>query len=219
MKIVSVNVGQPREIRWRGTTVRTSIFKAPVSGAVRVERLNVGGDRQSDLTVHGGVDKAVYAYPAEHYEFWREELPGVDLPWGAFGENFTIEGLLEDVVQIGDKLRAGTAEFVVTQPRMPCFKLGIRFGRQDMVKRFLRSGRTGFYLAVAHEGEVAAGDVVTALSRADRAISVADIVRLYSAKAADQDLLRRVAELPALAESWREHFRKRLAKPDAGSDE
>jgi len=215
MRIVSINVGLPREIQWGGKTVWTSIFKVPVTGPVRVERLNVVGDRQSDLTVHGGIDKAVYAYPAEHYEFWREQLPGVDLPWGVFGENFTTEGLLEDTVQIGDKLQAGSAEFVVTQPRMPCFKLGVRFDRPDMVKRFLHSGRTGFYLAVAREGEVAASDVVTLVARNDHAITVADIVGLYTADATNQDLLRRVAELPALPEGWREYFRKRLWEPDA----
>ena len=215
MRIVSINVGLPREIQWGGKTVWTSIFKVPVTGPVRVERLNVDGDQQSDLTVHGGVDKAVYAYPAEHYEFWREQLPGVDLPWGVFGENFTTEGLLEDTVQIGDKLQAGSAEFVVTQPRMPCFKLGVRFDRPDMVKRFLHSGRTGFYLAVAREGEVAASDVVTLVARNDHAITVADIVGLYTADATNQDLLRRVAELPALPEGWREYFRKRLWEPDA----
>ena len=215
MKIVSVNVGLPREIQWRGKTVRTSIFKVPVTGPVRVERLNVDGDQQSDLTVHGGVDKAVYVYPAEHYKFWREQLPGVDLPWGVFGENFTTEGLLEDTVRIGDKLEAGSAEFVVTQPRMPCFKLEVRFDRPDMVKRFLHSGRTGFYLAVAKEGEVAASNVVTLVARNDPAITVADIVGLYTADATNQDLLRRVAELPALPEGWREYFRKRLWEPDA----
>ena len=215
MRIVSINVGLPREIQWGGKTVWTSIFKVPVTGPVRVERLNVDGDQQSDLTVHGGVDKAVYVYPAEHYKFWREQLPGVDLPWGVFGENFTTEGLLEDTVQIGDKLQAGSAEFVVTQPRMPCFKLGVRFDRPDMVKRFLHSGRTGFYLAVAREGEVAASDVVTLVARNDHAITVADIVGLYTADATNQDLLRRVAELPALPEGWREYFRKRLWEPDA----
>ena len=214
MKIVSVNVGVPREIQWRGKTVRTSIFKTPVPGPVRVERLNVDGDQQSDLGVHGGIDKAVYAYPAEHYAFWREELPGVDLLWGVFGENFTTEGLPEDLVQIGDKFAAGSAEFVVTQPRMPCFKLGARFDRPDMVKRFLRSGRTGFYLAVAREGKVAAGDAVTLLGRDEHAITVKDIAGLYTAKAASRDLLRRAAELPALAEGWRDHFRKRLNEPD-----
>jgi MOSC domain-containing protein YiiM len=214
VKIVSVNVGVPREIKWRGETVRTSIFKTPVSGPVRVARLNIDGDEQSDLTVHGGIDKAVYVYPAEHYAFWHKELPGVDLPWGVFGENFTTEDLLEDVVQIGDKFGAGSAEFVVTQPRMPCFKLGARFGRADMVKRFLRSGRTGFYLAVTREGEVTAGDTVSSLGRGEHAITVADIVGLYTAKAPSQDLLRRAAGLGALSEGWREHFRKQLKGAD-----
>ena len=215
MKIVSINAGLPREVDWRGKSVRTSIFKQPVAGRVRVERLNVEGDRQADLTVHGGADKAVYAYPAEHYAFWRDELPGMDLPWGAFGENFTTEGLIEDGVRIGDRLRVGSAELVVTQPRMPCFKLGIRFGRPDMVKRFLRSGRTGFYLAVAREGEIAAGDAVTWVARHDLAITVAEIVGLYTADAANQDLLRRASELSALPEGWRDYFRKRLWEPDA----
>ena len=145
MKLLSVNVGLPREIEWKGKIVRTSIFKAPVPGRIRVAKLNVEGDQQSDLTVHGGIDKAVYAYPSEHYAFWRHELPGVELPSGVFGENFTTEGLLEETLHIGDRLRIGSSEFVVTQPRMPCFKLGIRFNRPDMVKRFLQSGRTGFY--------------------------------------------------------------------------
>ena len=215
MKVVSINVGLPREVESHGKVVRTSIFKEPVAGRVRVERLNVEGDRQSDLTVHGGADKAVYVYPAEHYEFWRKELPGVDLPWGAFGENFTTEGLSEDRVHIGDQLSVGSAEFVVTQPRMPCFKLGIRFGRPDMVKRFLQSGRSGFYLAVAREGEVAAGDGVTLTSRHDLAITVADIVGLYGADARNQDLLRKASELSALPEDWRDYFRRRLWEPDA----
>lgn len=193
----------------------TSIFKAPVSGRVQVKRLNVEGDQQSDLSVHGGSDKAVYAYPAEHYPFWREELPGVALAWGAFGENFTTEGLLEGTIHIGDRLRIGSAELLVTQPRMPCFKLGIRFDRQDMVKRFLQSGRTGFYLSVAQEGEVAGGDPVTLVARDEHAISVADIVGLYTADGASQDLLRRVSELPALPEGWRDYFRKQLREPDA----
>src|SRR5437016_3424662 len=186
MKVVSINVGLPREVEWRGKTVRTSIFKEPVAGRVRVERLNVEGDRQSDLTVHGGADKAVYAYPAEHYAFWREDLPGMDLPWGAFGENFTTEGLIEDSVRIGDQLRVGSAEFVVTQPRMPCFKLGIRFGRPEMVKLVLRSGRTGFYFAVLTEGEVGAGDSMELLERDEHNIPVADIVNLYRGDASNQ---------------------------------
>jgi MOSC domain-containing protein YiiM len=214
-KIVSVNVGLPREIQWQGKTVRTSIFKAPVAGRVMVRRLNVDGDGQSDLNVHGGFEKAVYAYPAEHYGFWRKRLPGVDLPWGSFGENFTIKGLMEDAVHIGDTLWAGSAEFVVTQPRMPCFKLGVRFDRPDMMKRFLHSGRTGFYLAVAREGEVAAGDVVTVADRDEQALTVADIVALYTTDEANQDALRRASELAALPEGWRDYFRKRLWEPDA----
>jgi MOSC domain-containing protein YiiM len=215
MRIVSINVGLPREVQWHGKTVLTSIFKAPAAGPVRVKRLNVEGDQQSDLEVHGGTDKAVYVYPAEHYAFWRAELPGMDLPWGAFGENFTTEGLIEDSVHIGDQLRVGSAEFVVTQPRMPCFKLGIRFGRPDMVKRFLRSGRTGFYLAVAREGEVTAGDAVMSITEYEPAISVAQIVGLYAADAANQELLRKASDLSALPEGWREYFRKRLWEPDA----
>ena len=214
MKLLSVNVGLPREIEWNGRIVRTSIFKEPVSGRVRVTRLNVDGDQQSDLTVHGGPDKAVYAYPSEHYRFWRSELPDMDLAWGIFGENFTTDGLGEDTLHIGDRLRIGSAEFVVTQPRMPCFKLGIRFNHSDMVKRFLRSGRTGFYLAVAIEGEIAAGDSIELLERDEHNITVADIVNLYREDATNQDMLRRASKLPSLPNSWREYFRKRLWNPD-----
>src|SRR5216683_8322272 len=174
MKLVSINVGLPREVRWHGKTVLTSIFKAPVEGSVKVRRLNLEGDRQSDLNVHGGADKAVYVYPAEHYAFWRAELPGVDLPWGAFGENLTTQGLMEDGVHIGDRFRIGSAELVVTQPRMPCFKLGIRFGQADMVKRFSNSRRTGFYVAVVQEGEVEAGNTIELLGRNAHQVTVAD---------------------------------------------
>ena len=213
MKLLSVNVGLPREIEWNGKIVRTSIFKKPVSGRVRVAQLNLEGDQQSDLRVHGGIDKAVYAYPSEYYAFWREQLPDMELPWGVFGENFTTEGLLEDT-RIGDRFQIGSAEFVVTQPRMPCFKLGIRFNRPDMVKRFLESGRTGFYFAVAEEGEVAAGDSIELLERDEHNVTVADVVSLYRRDATNQDMLRRVSELPSLPESWRDYFRKRLWNPD-----
>jgi MOSC domain-containing protein YiiM len=210
MKLLSVNVGLPREIDWKGKIVRTSIFKDPIEGRAHVSRLNVEGDKQSDLTVHGGPDKAVYAYPSEHFAFWRKELPGMDLPWGVFGENFTTTGLFEETVHIGDRFRVGSAEFMVTQPRMPCFKLGIRFNRSDMVKRFLQSGRTGFYFAVLREGEVATGDSIEALERDEHNIQVADLVNLYRGDIANQDLLRRVSELPSLPNSWKEYFRKRL---------
>ena len=216
MKLLSVNVGLPRQVEWNGRTIRTSIFKAPVSGRVHVRKLNLDGDQQSDLTVHGGVDKAIYVYPSEHYGFWREELPNADLSWGAFGENFTTQGPLDDkTVRIGDRFRIGSTEFVLTQPRMPCFKLGIRFGRADMVKRFMHSGRNGFYFAVVKEGEVAAGDAIELVARDENDVTVAEIVELYTADAVKQDLLQRVSELGALPESWRAYFRKRLWKPDA----
>ena len=158
MKLLSICVGLPREVEWRGRTVLTSIFKAPVAGQVHVGKLNLEGDQQTDLSVHGGVDKAVYVYPSEHYSFWRAELPGMDLPWGAFGENFTTEGLLEAELNVGDRFRIGEAELMVTEPRMPCYKLGIKFGRTDIIRRFLQSHRTGFYFAVPKEGVVTAGD-------------------------------------------------------------
>jgi MOSC domain-containing protein YiiM len=216
MKLLSVNVGLPREVEWNGRMIRTSIFKAPVLGQVRVRKLNLDGDEQSDLTVHGGIDKAVYVYPSEHYAFWRNEFPNADLDWGTFGENFTAEGTLDDkAVHIGDRFRIGSAEFVVTQPRMPCFKLGIRFGRADIIKRFLHSGRNGFYFAVAEEGEVAAGDSIESIARDENGVTISDIVELYTGDISKQDLLQRVSELSALPENWRAYFRKRLWKPDA----
>lgn len=177
MKLVAVSVGGPREIPWEGRVVRTSIFKTPVPGRVRVGRLNVEGDQQSDPSVHGGPEKAVYAYPSEHYAAWRAELPDADLGWGAFGENLTTEGLLEDEVRVGDRYRIGTAEMIVTRPRMPCFKLGLRFGRRDMVQRFQRSGWSGFYLAVAREGEIGAGDLIERIAREERGMTVAEVFR------------------------------------------
>jgi MOSC domain-containing protein YiiM len=215
MKIVSTNVGRPREIEWRGRVVRTSIFKAPVFGPVRVRKLNLDGDEQSDLSVHGGLEKAVYVYPAEHYDFWRDELPEADLSWGAFGENFTTEGLFENSTHIGDRLRVGEAEFRVTQPRMPCYKLGIRFGRPDILKRFLRSGRTGFYLAVLSEGEVAAGDSIEVVERDEHEVRVSDVTGLYTEEGMSAELLQKVSDLPALPAGWRDYFRRRIHDPKA----
>jgi len=210
MKVISVNVGLPRPVTWHGKTVETGIWKSPVAGRVAVVGHNLAGDRQADLSVHGGADKAVYVYPAEHYPWWRGQLPGVELPWGAFGENLTIEGLREDRVHIGDHFRIGTAEFMVTQPRMPCFKLGIKFDLPQIVKEFLKSERSGCYLAVVREGEVGAGDVIERVHQDEHGMSVTDIVRLYVAESPDPMLVRRASELPALPESWREHFRERL---------
>src|SRR2546430_7097006 len=180
MKILSVNVGLPREVTWQGKLVTTGIFKEGVQGRVMMRRLNLDGDQHADLTVHGGVNKAVYLYPSEHYDYWRAELPGMDLPWGMFGENFTTEGLLEETVYIGDRFRIGETEVMVTEPRMPCYKLGIKFGRADIIKRFLASRRTGFYFAVAREGRVSVGDAIEFIGRDQREISVADITRLYA---------------------------------------
>ena len=180
MKLVSVNVGNTREVALKGRTITTGIFKEPVQGRVMLRKLNIDGDKQADLSVHGGADKAVYVYPKEHYEYWRQKLPNMKLPWGMFGENFTTEGLMEDAVKIGDRFRIGTAELKVTQPRLPCYKLGIKFGRADMVKRFLASGRTGFYLAVLREGMVGAGDTIELIGRNANNATVAEIVKLYA---------------------------------------
>ena len=211
MKLISVSVGLPREIAWRGRSVLTSIFKSPVSGTIRVETLNLDGDRQSDLSVHGGPEKAIYVYPAEHYPFWREELGRTDLSEGSFGENLTTLGLLESEVFIGDQLRIGSAEFRVTQPRIPCFKLGIRFGRPDIIKRFLNSRRSGFYLAVTKEGELAAGNAIERIGREEHHISIAEINDLYIDHHADSERLRQASELSSLPLSWREYFRDRLS--------
>jgi MOSC domain-containing protein YiiM len=213
MKLISVNVGLPREVLYKGRTVTTGIFKEPVTGRIRLRMLNLDGDRQADLSVHGGPSKAVYAYPSEHYEYWRAELPGMDLPWGMFGENFTTEGLREENVHIGDRLRIGSAELIVTEPRLPCYKLGVKFGREDIIKRFLRSGRTGFYFGVLREGEVGAGDRIEWISRDPHEVAVPDITRLYLNKKysrADVETINRAVRIEALPESWRSYFLKKL---------
>ena len=212
MRILSVNVGLPREVTWQGKLVTTGIFKEPVKAPVMLRTLNLDGDQQADLTVHGGVDKAVYVYPSEHYGYWRAELPGVDLSWGVFGENFTIEGLLEEAVYIGDRFRIGDAQVVVTEPRMPCYKLGIKFGRADIIKRFLTSRRTGFYFAVAREGMVSAGDAIEFIGRDQQEISVADITRLYAFEKNDLKGRRRAIGVEALPESWKGYFQHQLEK-------
>ena len=197
---------------WQGKVVTTGIFKEPVNGPVMLRRLNLDGDGQADLTVHGGASKAVYAYPSEHYAFWRAELPGMDLPWGVFGENFTTEGLLETAVYIGDRFRIGETEVMVTEPRMPCYKLGIKFGRADIIKRFLASRRTGFYFAVVREGMVTAGNALELIGQEQQEISVADITRLYAFEKGDVKSLRRAIEVEALPESWKGYFRHQLEK-------
>jgi MOSC domain-containing protein YiiM len=214
MKLISVNVARPRLVSYNGNPVSTGIFKEPVSGRVILRTLNLDGDRQADLSVHGGPTKAVYVYPSEHYESWKQELPQMALPWGMFGENFTTEGLFETEVNIGDKFQVGSTLLMVTEPRMPCYKLGIKFGRSDIIRRFLVSERTGFYLSVLQEGDVGAGDQIEIVERGKEAVRVSDITRLFSRDKHNAALLRRAIETEALPESWKEHFRQQLKKND-----
>ena len=211
MQVISVNVGQPSKVLWKSQIIETGIYKEAVEGRVAVRRLNINADRQADPEVHGGLDKAIYAYPAEHYPFWREQFPEMELPWGMFGENLTLTGLLEDTVHLCH-FQVGSAKLVVTQPRLPCFKLGIKFGRDDILKRFLMSGMTGFYFAVLEEGEVAAGDTISLLHQDEHLVQVADIVRLYREDKYNLDLIRRVVAVEALPEEWREYFQERIEK-------
>ena len=210
-QLVSVNVGLPRSVAWKGRTVHTGIFKEPVTGPVVARRLNLDGDRQADLTVHGGEDKAVYVYPAEHYIPWERELAPIPLPWGSFGENLTTQGLTEDDVWIGERWQVGEAVFVVRQPRQPCYKLGVRFGRDDVLRRFVQSRRTGWYLAVEREGVIAAGDAIVRLHRPGTSLSIADVSELLFAKEPNVEHLRIAAALPGLAEGLRTYFQQQLA--------
>ncbi len=209
MRVISVNVGTPREVTWQGEAVLTGIFKEPVSGAINLRTLNFDGDAQADPSVHGGRDKAVYAYPWEHYRDW-ESAVGRPLHPGEFGENLTTEGLLECQVCIGDEYRVGTAKLVVTQPRLPCYKLGIRFGDPHMVKAFLSSQRPGIYFAVLAEGRVGAGDPIELVHRDERHVSVTDMLALILDKHPAAADLQNILGIPGLAAVWREEFRSRL---------
>ena len=215
MNVVSLNVGLPRHVEWHGRPVTTGIYKEPITGRIPLRTLNLDGDGQADLTVHGGEYKAVYCYPIEHYAYWKRELPGRDLPIAIFGENFTTEGLFENSVHLGDRFSVGSAQVIVTQPRLPCYKLGIRFAADDMVQRFLASASTGFYLAVTKEGQVAAGDEIKPLSKDPNVVPVSEITRLYIAKrftAGDVASLRRAIQVDVLPDSWKDYFRERARK-------
>src|SRR5271157_1969106 len=243
MNVISVNVGRPQEHEWQGQRVKTAIFKSPAEGPVAVGKLNLEGDEQGDPTVHGGVDKATYAYPYEHYTYWQSQLIGVgvsslvhatyaypyehytywqsqlpdySLTLGNFGENLTIAGLSEETIHIGDQLQIGTALFTVTQPRTPCYKLGVRFNRKDMTRRFYESRRFGFYLRVLREGTLQAGAAVNVAHRDPNAVSVADVVRLFTGDSRDPDLLRRAMKLSTLPESWRDELQDRLRRRRQG---
>jgi MOSC domain-containing protein YiiM len=212
MNVLSVNVSLPRDVVWRGKPISTGIYKEPVAGRVPLHQLNLDGDRQADLRVHGGPEKAVYVYPSEFYELWSRERPELDFGPGMFGENLTTEGLLDVDVNVGDRFRVGTAELVVTQPRLPCFKLGIKMGRDEFVTEFLERGLHGFYLAVAREGEVAAGDPIVELSRDPNGFRVTEITRLFVHDRSDVEGLRRAVKLDVVPESWRGYFHTRLSR-------
>jgi MOSC domain-containing protein YiiM len=206
--LISVQVGVPRIVTQDGQDVSTGIFKYPVQMRVQMRTFNLDGDRQADLTVHGGRDKAVYGYPSEHYPFWKKELPGVELPWGSFGENLTTSGLLEGTVYIGDRFTIGTAEVVVTQPRLPCFKLNLKFQRDDLIKRFLAGGRTGFYFRVLREGEVGAGDEIVRVHQDENLVSISDALNAYLGAPNAAELRERALRVKFLSDSWREEFKK-----------
>jgi MOSC domain-containing protein YiiM len=221
-KLISLNVARPRLVLYNGETINTGIFKQAVDGPIALRELNLDGDRQADLSVHGGPFKAVYAYPSEHYPFWRSELRGIelpwdDLPWGTFGENFTTEGLSESSLHIGDRLQIGSAIVMVRQTRTPCYKLAAKFQRDDMLERFLWSGRSGFYFSVEKEGTVAPGDSFDFLRRTESALTIEEMNRLIAKDRYNRPLLEKAIATPALPEEWREHFSERLGRLAAQS--
>jgi MOSC domain-containing protein YiiM len=217
VKLISLNVARPQLIIYKGETISTGIFKRPVSGAVMLRTLNLDGDRQADLSVHGGPFKAVYGYPSEHYEYWQHELPGENLPWGAFGENFTTEGLGEDNLHVGDRFRIGAVVLMVRQLRMPCYKLAAKFKRDDMIDRFLHSSRSGFYFSVEQEGEVHERDSIELISQNPNGITIAEMNRVIVHDRYNLDLLQKAISTPELPESWREYFLSRLNGPSVSA--
>ena len=210
MKLVSLNVGRPRLVTWKGETFKTGIFKIPGGGRIMLRETNLDGDRQADLSVHGGPNKAVYGYASEHYSYWRKELPKEELPWGAFGENFTTEGMLETKLSMGDRYRLGSAVIRVTTPRLPCYKLAAKFQSDAIIGRFLRSGHSGFYFAVEEEGEVGAGDEFQYLASETPSLTIAELNHLYVSPTPALELLKRAVEVKSLPESWRERYQARL---------
>ena len=210
MRLLSLNVARPRLTIYKGTTINTGIFKKPVSGRLALRKLNLDGDQQADLSVHGGPFKAVYAYPSEHYTYWKHDLPASELPWAAFGENLTTEGLTEDELHVGDRFRIGSAAVMVRQPRMPCYKLAAKFQRDDIVEKFLYSGRSGFYFSVEQEGEVGAGDSFELISRNNAGITIAEMNKLFVREKYNRDLLQKAIATAELPDSWREYFLPRL---------
>lgn len=212
MKLLSVNVSRPREILHNGRVVRTGIFKEPVPGRVMLRTLNLDGDGQADLTNHGGLHRAVYAYPNENYGYWQRELGRDDLVFGQFGENFTVSGTTEDDARIGDVFRVGGALVQVSQPRPPCFKLGIKMGMPGFLKPFLASGRVGFYLRVLEEGEVGAGDAFELVESDQGRMTVREVSDLLFFEPDNLEGTRRALGIDALSPGWRESFEERVRK-------
>ena len=212
MHVLSVNTSLPRDISWQGKTVRTSIFKQPVAGPVAVLATHLAGDGQADLRVHGGPDKAVYAYPQEHWAYWRQLLPTAQLVPGAFGENLTTQGLLEADVRVGDCFQLGTAVLMAVQPRRPCFKLGIRLARPGIVREFELARRSGIYFRVQQPGTLQAGDAITLVQRSAFAATIQDMVDCLAPGPHDLEKVRGLLETPYLSNSWRERLTSLLVK-------
>ena len=209
-KLLSLNVGLPQAMNYDGATIHTGIFKRPVQGRIKLRFLNFDGDRQADLTVHGGPYKAVYGYPAEHHEFWRKELPEAELGPGAFGENLTTSGLLEQNLHIGDRFQIGSSIVMVRQPRMPCYKLAAKFRRDDLIQKFLHSGLSGFYFSVDQEGDVAEGDSFELISSAASGITIAEMNLLFYQDKYNRGLVEKAMATDALPDTWRQYFATRL---------
>jgi MOSC domain-containing protein YiiM len=211
-KILSVNVSLPKEIDFEGQKVRTGIFKEPVEGRVRLRTLNLDGDKQADLTVHGGPDKAVYAYPIEHYEYWRRLFTNIEMSNGMFGENLTVDGLKESEVSIGDVFQIGSSKVIATQPRMPCYKLGVKFGRMDILKMFLASGRSGIYFKVLEEGEVGAGDTIEQIRKDPNGITISDVVRLYASDKENIKMMQLAVKVEPFPDGWKHYFLEKIKR-------
>lgn len=212
MRVISVNVGLPIKVNFGKEIVTTAIFKNPIKHRIKLYKLNLEGDKQADLTVHGGIDKAVYSYPSEHYKFWKKEIKDFEYSWGTFGENLTTEGLVEDVVNIGDKFRIGSAKVVATQPRMPCYKLAVRFGRMDIIRRFMESERSGIYFKVAQEGEIGVEDKIELIKSDENKVTIRDIVRLQTNGGIDTEMMNRAIKVKDLPDGWRNYLMEKLTK-------
>ena len=212
MKLLSVNVSEPRSIVYNDQVIQTSIFKEPVSGRVMMREMNIDGDAQADLRNHGGIHKAAYAYPIENYEFWKKELNRNDFTYGQFGENLTVEGMTEDTTHIGDVFRIGAAVVQVTQPRIPCYKLGIKMGSAEFVRTFLQSCRLGIYIRVLEEGEIGAGDTIERTQEDPERMSVREIARLHNIDTTNMEGAKKALRIQALAPNLQQDFKNKLKK-------